>query len=76
MVFEPQVGSASLSIRPSSVVAPRFRAFTHSGGGERVGAMFALVALFVDESSAGDAITVGMQAGMGSLTHVRSVMVR
>lgn len=52
-------------------------AIIHSGGGERVGAMFALVAFFVDENSADDAIAIGMQAGMGSLaTHVRSVMIR
>lgn len=42
-------------------------AIIHSKNGERVGAMFALMAFFVDEASAEDAMAIGEAAGMGSL---------
>ncbi len=51
-------------------------AIIHSANGERVGAMFALVAFFVDEVSVEEALTIGKQAGMGSLeAHLRTVLV-
>lgn len=50
-------------------------AIIHSAGGERVGAIFALMAFFVDEATAEDALAIGRAAGMGSLEeHVRSTM--
>lgn len=49
----------------------------HSAGGERAGAMFALMAFFVDEVSAENALAIGKRAGMGSLeAHLRTVLVR
>ena len=52
-------------------------AIIHSAGGERAGAMFALMAFFVDEVSAEDALAIGKRAGMGSLeAHLRTVLVR
>lgn len=52
-------------------------AIIHSANGERVGAIFALMAFFVDETSADEAVAIGTAAGMGSLeAHVRSLLVR
>ena len=52
-------------------------AIIHSAGGERAGAMFALMAFFVDEVSAAEALAIGKRAGMGSLeAHLRTVLVR
>ncbi len=42
-------------------------AIIHSAGGERVGAMFALVAFFVDEQGLEESMRIGRAAGMGSL---------
>lgn len=48
----------------------------HSANGERVGAMFALMAFFVDEAPAEEALAIGKRAGMGSLeAHMRAVLV-
>jgi len=52
-------------------------AIIHSANGERVGAMFALMAFFVDEASAEDAIAIGLAAGMGGLEdEVRGLLTR
>ncbi len=52
-------------------------AIIHSANGERVGAMFALVAFFVDELSAEEALEIGKRAGMGSLeSYLRGLFVR
>tara|TARA_R110000868_G_scaffold403785_1_gene681367 strand:- start:228 stop:842 length:615 start_codon:yes stop_codon:yes gene_type:complete len=52
-------------------------AIIHSANGERAGAMFALMAFFVDEASADEALAIGRLAGMGSLeAHLRGVLVR
>lgn len=42
-------------------------AIIHSAKGERVGALFALKAFFVDEASAEEALAIGEAAGMGQL---------
>ena len=42
-------------------------AIIHSADGERVGAIFALMAYFVDDATVDDAMAIGMAAGMGSL---------
>lgn len=52
-------------------------AIIHSANGERAGAMFALMAFFVDEASTEEALAIGRLAGMGSLeAHLRGVLVR
>ncbi len=48
-------------------------AIIHSAKGERVGAIFALMAFFVEEVSAEEALAIGAATGMGNLEgHVRS----
>ncbi len=48
----------------------------HSANGARVGAIFALMAFFVEELSPEEALAIGRAAGMGSLEgHVRSQLV-
>ena len=48
-------------------------AIIHSAKGERVGAMFALMAFFVEELSPEEALAIGRATGMGSLeSHVRA----
>lgn len=50
-------------------------AIIHSADGERVGAIFALMAFFVDDVPAQEALTLGRSAGMGNLEeHVRSII--
>ena len=52
-------------------------AIIHSASGERVGAMFALMAFFVDDATTDEALAIGRLAGMGSLeAHLRGVLVR
>ncbi len=52
-------------------------AIIHSARGERVGALFALMAFFVDELSVEDSISIGLAAGLGSLADdVRSLLTR
>lgn len=52
-------------------------AIVHSAKGQRVGAIFALKAFFVDEAEVDEAMQIGAAAGMGDLaSYVRSRLVR